>query len=53
MVAIGVIVGRRNNIVHACDFDPLSLSPATLTDADAINAASTIDNTVHAIDPFC
>jgi hypothetical protein len=52
--AIGVIVSRRNNIVHACDYDPTmhsSLMP--LDDSDAMAAVQTITNAVSSIDALC
>lgn len=53
-LALGLIVGRRNNIVHACDYDPVSAtSPTGLPAADALDAVHTIRDTVRAIDPFC
>lgn len=53
-IAIGVIVERRNKIVHQCDYDPVnpgSVSP--LGAGDAISALQVIDDSVHAIDPYC
>lgn len=52
--AIGVIVDRRNRIVHSCDNDPVN--PGTLTalsSADALDAIATVEGTVSRIDPLC
>jgi hypothetical protein len=52
--AIGVIVHRRNQIVHACDADPIQPNAVLpLTDSDALNAVDTVDTSVHAIDACC
>ncbi|WP_460650010.1 hypothetical protein [Kribbella endophytica] len=52
--ALGVVVRRRNQIVHQCDADPLTPGAITpLTDVDALTAISTIKLTVTAIDPHC
>lgn len=52
--ALGVIVARRNRIVHSCDVDPLNPATATpLTDADALDAIDTIEQIVAQIDPLC
>ncbi|MBQ1119661.1 hypothetical protein [Streptomyces sp. B15] len=51
--ALGVIVTRRNRIVHQCDLDPLSGSPTVITAADAVGAIGTIEEIVRKIDPHC
>jgi hypothetical protein len=52
--ALGVVVSRRNRIVHECDLDPLNPGSVTpLTDADALNAIETVENVVGAIDAHC
>jgi hypothetical protein len=49
--AIRVIVTRRNNIVHACDVDPLTPgAPVGLSAQDAADAVDTVEATVQAID---
>jgi hypothetical protein len=53
-LGIGLVVTRRNGIVHACDYDPSTPgSPLPLTDADALYAIQVIDDGVRAIDPYC
>lgn len=53
-VAIGVIVDRRNKIVHQCDYDPVFPGTVTsLVPSDATDALLVVSNTVHAIDPYC
>lgn len=53
-IALGVIVERRNKIVHQCDYDPLSPgSVSPLDSGDAISALQVINDTVHAIAPYC
>jgi hypothetical protein len=52
--AIGVVVDRRNRIVHSCDVDPLTPGAITpMTDADAVLALDTVANAVKTIDPLC
>ncbi|MEW1648010.1 hypothetical protein [Streptomyces sp. NPDC091219] len=52
--ALGVVVSRRNRIVHECDLDPLNPGNATpLGDADALNAIETVQSVVDAIDACC
>jgi hypothetical protein len=49
--ALSLVVRRRNRIVHECDVDPVtpgSLIP--LSDVDALDAITTIETTVVAID---
>lgn len=51
---IGVIVDRRNRIVHSCDVDPLNPGAVTpLSDGDALSAIDVVERTVGAIDPLC
>lgn len=53
-VALGVIVTRRNRIVHQSDSDPLSPGALTpLSAADALAAIVTIESIVTAVDAFC
>ena len=48
--ALGLIVGRRNRIVHACDVDPLTPGTVTsLSDADALDSITTVDSIVVGI----
>ncbi|KAB1906984.1 hypothetical protein F8279_12335 [Micromonospora sp. AMSO1212t] len=48
--ALGLIVYRRNQIVHACDVDPTSpFTLLPLTSGDAIAAAKTVDAVVRGI----
>lgn len=52
--ALGVVVSRRNRIVHECDLDPLSPGNVTpLTDVDALEAIEIVENVVTAIDACC
>ncbi|MBQ1017971.1 hypothetical protein KBX71_08845 [Micromonospora sp. D93] len=52
--ALGVIVQRRNRIVHQCDADPLTPGAITpLSDGDALDSISTVQAVVAAIDPHC
>ena len=49
--ALRLIVRRRNRIVHQCDADPLSPGLWTpLSDVDALDAVTTVESTVLAID---
>jgi len=53
-VALGVIVTRRNRIVHQSDSDPLTPGAITpLTDVDALSSIATVESIVNAIDPHC
>jgi hypothetical protein len=53
-IAVGVIIDRRNQIVHQCDQDPVTPgSVLSLTAADALDAIQVISDTVHTIDPHC
>lgn len=48
---LGVVVTRRNRIVHQSDSDPLTPGHATpLSAADALDAIATVESTVTAID---
>jgi hypothetical protein len=52
--ALGVIVDRRNRIVHSCDIDPLNPGSVTpLSDADALGAIQTIETIGSTIDLYC
>jgi hypothetical protein len=52
--ALGVVVSRRNRIVHECDLDPLSPGNVTpLADVDALEAIEIVESVVTAIDACC
>lgn len=52
--SLGVVVTRRNRIVHQTDGDPLNPGVATpMSDLDALAAITTVDITVRTIDPNC
>ncbi|WP_162940132.1 hypothetical protein [Gryllotalpicola protaetiae] len=52
-VALGVIVTRRNRIVHQADSDPLVPGMVTaLSDVDALAAIDTVCKVVRSIDAF-
>lgn len=52
--ALGVVTTRRNRIVHQADGDPLNPGMVTpLSDLDALEAISTVERTVLAIDILC
>lgn len=52
--ALGVVVSRRNRIVHQCDLDPLSGSSATpITAHDALDSISVIEDIIKTVDPYC
>ncbi|MEV6202214.1 hypothetical protein AB0M64_19870 [Streptomyces sp. NPDC051771] len=52
--ALGVIVSRRNRIVHQCDLDPLSGNGATPIDSsDSLEAISVIEGIVTEVDRHC
>lgn len=54
MVALGVVVQRRNRIVHQCDADPLTPGAiTTLSDQDALDSIAVVEATVLGIDPHC
>jgi hypothetical protein len=51
---LGLIVARRNRIVHTCDVDPLTPGAVTpLRDADAVDSIATIERIVAALDQLC
>jgi len=53
-IALGVIIDRRNKIVHQCDYDPAVPGVAIpLTAPDALDALRVMNETVRAIDPLC
>lgn len=53
-IALGVIVDRRNRIVHQCDCDPTAPnSVVPLTATDALDALQAVRGTAEAIDPLC
>jgi len=53
-IRLGVVVERRNRIVHHCDCDPASPGAVVpLTVDDAIDALQAVNETVAAIDPLC
>lgn len=53
-VALGLVVSRRNRIVHQADSDPLTLGALTpLLDVDALDAINTVERIVTALDPHC
>ncbi|MFI9800612.1 hypothetical protein [Streptomyces sp. NPDC052302] len=52
--ALGVVVSRRNRIVHQCDLDPLSGGTATpIASNDALDAITTIEHIVTKLDQSC
>ncbi|WP_146073453.1 hypothetical protein [Cryobacterium sp. N22] len=53
-VALGLIVTRRNRIVHQSDSDPLTPGALTpLLSADALASIATVESIVVAIDSHC
>lgn len=53
-IRLGVVVDRRNRIVHHCDSDPVIPGAVVpLTASDAIDALHVVSETVTAIDPLC
>jgi hypothetical protein len=53
-IALGVVVTRRNRIVHQADGDPLNPGFVTpLSAEDALDAVSTVETTVKSIDAHC
>jgi hypothetical protein len=53
-IALGVVIDRRNRIVHQCDYDPvLSNAVVLLSATDALDALRVVNDTVHAIDQHC
>jgi hypothetical protein len=54
MTALGLIVTRRNLIVHQCDVDPLTPgSVIPLAASDVLDAVATVEATLTAIDRLC
>jgi hypothetical protein len=52
--ALGLVVDRRNRIVHSCDIDPLNPGRVTpLSDKDALDAITTVEKMIAAIDVLC
>jgi hypothetical protein len=50
-LSLGLIVSRRNQIVHSCDVDPMNPGTVTqLSDGDALDAIDTVENIVAGID---
>ena len=51
ILALNLVVRRRNQIAHRCDLDPAN-PPALLplSDGDALDAVQTIENTVTGVD---
>lgn len=53
-VRLGVVVARRNRIVHHCDSNPvIPAAVVPLTAIDALDALQVVTDTVTAINPFC
>jgi hypothetical protein len=53
-IAVGVVIARRNKIVHQCDYDPVFPGAVVpLTAHDALAALRVIRETVDAINPYC
>ncbi|MFE0371508.1 hypothetical protein [Streptomyces tendae] len=52
--ALGVVVSRRNRIVHQCDLDPLPGGTTTpMASTDALEAITTIEHIVTMLDQNC
>ncbi|MFF7759840.1 hypothetical protein [Streptomyces griseorubiginosus] len=52
--ALGVVVSRRNRIVHQCDLDPLPGGTTTpIASNDALDAITTIEHIVTTLDQNC
>lgn len=50
-IDLGLVVSRRNRIVHQCDLDPLNPGTVTpLSDIDALGAINTVEEIVVALD---
>jgi hypothetical protein len=50
-ISLGVVVDRRNKIVHQCDYDPAGAGALTpLSDRDARDSVDTVDGIVQQID---
>lgn len=53
-VRLGVVVERRNRIVHHCDCDPAAPGAVVpITAGDALDALQIVSETVTSIDPLC
>lgn len=53
-VALGLVVTRRNRIVHQSDGDPLNPgTPTPISDADALTSINTVEHILTAMDPLC
>lgn len=53
-IALGVVIDRRNKIVHQCDYDPAApYKVLPLSASDAIDALKVVNDTVQAIDLLC
>jgi hypothetical protein len=51
---LGLVVDRRNRIVHGCDADPLTPGTVTpLSASDALSAIGTVEATVAGIEAVC
>jgi len=51
---LGLVVARRNRIVHSCDADPGNPGSAMpFPDVDAASSIHEIDRLVSGIDPLC
>jgi len=51
---LGLVVARRNRIVHSCDADPANPGSAmSFPDVDAASAIQVVDRLVSGIDPLC
>ncbi|MFF7255449.1 hypothetical protein [Streptomyces microflavus] len=49
--SLGLVVARRNQIVHSCDADPLTAGGVTpMSSQDALDAVDLVEKIVHAID---
>lgn len=54
MTALGLVVSRRNRIVHQCDADALTPGQVTpLIAADALDSINTVETVVSALDAIC
>jgi hypothetical protein len=53
-VRLGVVVERRNRIVHHCDYDPADPGAVVLiSESDALDALEVVTDTVAAVDAIC
>ncbi|WP_284579364.1 hypothetical protein [Streptomyces sp. 2P-4] len=49
--SLGLVVARRNRIVHSCDMDPIATGSVTpMSSQDALDAVDIVENIVRAID---